>query len=536
MAPILMPDVPKALFNLGADWLTTITRQHLRRRTNFAHKHDLVLSKLLLSLAPTTQGKALGLRAKMNRAQFVANVPLRRHENISDCVEQMRAGKKNIMWPGDTHLFATTAGTTTGTSRLVPVTSAMVEHFYRMSRYVALNASARAGHIDALRGRALLIGGQNRSLVPGSTDADSVYPSTADLSTLASIYKTSWINRHYFEPTPKIALEPNWSKMVDRIIRRTRERNVSLIAGQPQWLIPFAQQVLDSLAVPKKRHTSLQAVWPQLRSLVHTGSSIQTSRQTLQKLAGPKVLLHEVYAAAEGIFAVQGHHPGPGLRLLVDSGIYFEFLPLTDYDPNDLSASGKKTIPLADVRTKTDYLLIVTTPAGLVRHIVGDVVRFSHLRPHYLYPVGPVDLRLSTFGEDLLARDVTTALLHTCQTNKWQISHFHVAPQVAIQELGKSQGCHEWWVELKPGSQVTPTGPLISAQVDLHLRQENPRYAERRQSGQIGQPLVRLVMPGSFEHWLRHYHLWGGPHKLPATRNDRVIADGLKDLVRFSGD
>ena len=528
-----MPDLPKALFNLGADWLTTITRQHLRRGTNFAHKHDLVLQKLLPSLAATKQGKALRLKAKMTREQFVTNIPLSRHENIADLVEHARAGEPDVMWPGKTELFAATAGTTTGTPRIVPIPPSMVEHFYRMSRYVALNASARAGKIDALRGRALLLGGQSPATF---TPASSDYPTTADLSTLAATYKSDWISRHYFEPTARIALEPDWSKMVNRILKRTRDRNISMIAGQPQWLASFADQVLSTLAEPKKRHTSLQAVWPNLRSLIHTGSSAQTSRLALQKLAGPNVLLHEVYAAAEGIFAVQGHPPGPGMRLLADSGIYFEFLPVTNYNPADLAASGQQAVPLAAVDTKTDYLLVVTTPAGLTRHIVGDVVRFSKLRPHYLYPVGQFDLRLSTFGENLLARDMATALLNTCEANKWQIRHFHVAPLSETQDLGQHRGRHEWWVELKSGSQITPTGPLISTQVDLHLNQQSPLYAEHRQSGKIGAPVVRLVMPGAFEHWLRHSKRWGGPHKLPLVRNDRIIADSLRNMVRFSND
>jgi hypothetical protein len=129
---------------------------------------------------------------------------------------------------------------------------------------------------------------------------------------------------------------------------------------------------------------------------------------------------------------------------------------------------------------------------------------------------------------------LTTALLHTCEANRWQIRHFHVAPLPHGPDLGRSRGRHEWWVELNAGSTVTPTGPLISAQVDLQLCQNHPHYAELRRSGVIDEPLVRLVMPGAFEHWLRHHKLWGGPHKLPATRNDRIIADGLTELVRFS--
>ena len=531
-----MPDFSKALFNLGADWSTTITRQHLRRHTNFAAKHGKFLAQLLPSLAPTVQGKALRLRREMTESQFRANVPLSNHDTTAPLVERMRTGECDVLWPGRCELFASTAGTTTGRPRIVPLTPGMVEHFYRISRYAALNATARAGNIDALRGRAILLGGQTCPVDPIPEDSASTpFPTTADLSTLAATYKAKWIARHYFEPTAKIALESDWTTMVERIVRRTRNRKISMIAGQPQWLISFGQQILDSLAEKKRRHTSLHAVWPQLRCLVHTGQSNQTTRSALQKIAGPNVLLHEVYSAAEGIFAVQGHHPTPGLRLIADSGIYFEFLPVSDYKPSELNEMGQKTVPLAAVDTKTDYLIVVTTPAGLVRHIVGDVVRFSRLRPHYLYPVGPIELQLSTFGENLLARDATTALFNTCEVNKWQIRHFHVAPLRDTEFLGVHGGRHEWWVELKPGSQVTPTGPVISSQLDLLLKQEKPRYAERRESSQIGAPLVRLVMPGAFEHWLRHSGQWGGPHKLPAVRNDRLIADGLAQMVRFSG-
>jgi hypothetical protein len=530
-----MPDLSKVLFNLGADWLTTITRQQLRRGTNFAHRHDRVLKKLLPSLAPTTQGKALGLRSGMHAAQFRADIPLSRPETIAPYVAAMRAGKPNIMWPDPTELFAATAGTTTGTPRFIPVTPAMVEHFYRASRHVALNASARAGNIDALRGRSLLIGGHSSLINSAAPPPRSgSFPTTADLSTLAATYKSNWIAHHYFEPTARIALETDWTAMVDRTIRRTKTREISLIAGQPQWLLAFGQQLLDSCAESARRPDSLHAVWPGLRCLIHTGSSHQTSRQALQRLAGPKVMLHEVYAAAEGIFAVQGHKTGAGLRLMTDAEIYFEFLPVSDYHPQDLAASGRKTVPLPEVKTMTDYLIVVTTPAGLVRYIVGDIVRFTSLRPHYLYPVGSFDLRLTSFGENLVARDLTTALLHTCEANRWQIRHFHVAPLPHGPDLGRSRGRHEWWVELNAGSTVTPTGPLISAKVDLQLCQNHPHYAELRRSGVIDEPLVRLVMPGAFEHWLRHHKLWGGPHKLPATRNDRIIADGLTELVRFS--
>jgi hypothetical protein len=529
-----MPDLPKTLFNLGADWLTTITRQHLRRGTNFASKHGDVLQTLLPSLAPTVHGNALDLRSNMTESEFLADVPLSNHDTYASLVERMRAGEPDVLWAGKCELFASTAGTTTGRPRIVPVTPPMIEHFYRMTRYAALNASARAGNIDALRGRALLLGGHTCPPAPLPRDSPlPAFPTTADLSTLAALYKTSWIARHFFEPTAKIALESDWAAMVDRILHRTQNREISLIAGQPQWLIAFGQQVLDSLAESMRRHTSLHAAWPKLRCVIHTGSSCQTSRQALQRIAGPKVLLHEIYAAAEGIFAIQGHHPSPGLRLITDSGIYFEFLPVEDYDPTNLSRMASRTVPLAAVDMKTDYIMIVTTPAGLVRHIVGDVVRFTRLRPHYLYPVGQIELRLSTFGENLLARDATNALFNTCEVNRWQISNFHVAPLLDSNALGVHRGRHEWWVELKSGSQVTPTGPVLSSQIDLMLKQEKPRYAERRQSGQIGEPLVRLVMPGAFEHWIRHSGQWGGPHKLPEVRNDREIADGLNQMVRF---
>lgn len=536
-----MAALPKLFLNLAADWLTTRTRFLLRSRARPDRVQQRTLKRLLASLAATTRGRELGLLPTLTAAEFRQRVPLGDHAVLAPWIARAQAGEADVLWPGRCEHFTATAGTTTLRPRLLPLTPAQWHHVCQATQAALLHATARAGNVDAIRGRTLLLGGRTLALSDLAPESDAPLPTVADPATLAALHKPRWVTRLLFEPSASIALLPDWDRMVERILQRTRARPLSLIAGSPHWLVPFARAALADAAAAKPDRpggapSCLQQVWPHLACLVHAGDAGEPRLATLRQLAGPRVLLHEVYAAAEGIFAAQGPGSRPGLRLLPRCGIYFEFLPVTDFDPARPGDAGPKAVPLAEVTTGVDYLLVVTTPAGLVRHLVGDVVRFTHLRPHLILPRGSFELRLNTWGENLLASDVTDALVKICQSRKWQVSHFHVAPLVSTTELGRPRGSHEWWIELKAGSVSTPTGPTLADLLDRHLQNENPLYAEKRRSGGFEPPIVRLVMPGAFEHWLRHSGRWGGPHKVPATRNDRRLADELARIARFSQD
>ena len=257
----------------------------------------------------------------------------------------------------------------------------------------------------------------------------------------------------------------------------------------------------------------------------------------LREALGPTVNFHEVYPATEGFIAAQDVHTAAGLRLMTNAGIFFEFLPMDQFDLAPLDQLGKHIVPLFGVKPGIDYALLLTTPAGLVRYVIGDVVRFISTEPPRLIYVGRTNLTLRAYGEHVVEKELTDALTAVCRRHNWSIVNFHVAPRFAASSLtGSNRGRHEWWIELKPGTVATPIGPQMAAEIDAELSKLNADYATRRTDGKLDAPIVRLVMPGVFQHWLKYHNKWGGQHKLPRSRNDRMIADELAQITNFAAD
>jgi hypothetical protein len=252
---------------------------------------------------------------------------------------------------------------------------------------------------------------------------------------------------------------------------------------------------------------------------------------------GPDVAFHEVYAATEGFIATQDVNDEPGLRLMTDMGLFFEFVPLSDYDDSRVEQLGSKAVSCADVKTGINYVVLVTTPGGLARHVLGDVVRFTSLKPPRLVYVGGTELRLNAFRENVTEKELTDTLVALCQRRDWTLVNFHVAPLFSAGNLtGQQRGSHEWWIELRPGTTVTPTGPPMASELDTGLRRLSASYASKRAAGMMDAPTVRLVMPGVFEHWLRFREKWGGQNKMPRCRSDRKVADEFAQMTNFARD
>jgi hypothetical protein len=183
-----------------------------------------------------------------------------------------------------------------------------------------------------------------------------------------------------------------------------------------------------------------------------------------------------------------------------------------------------------------DYAVLMTTPAGLCRYVMGDVVRFVSTEPPRIQYVGRTKLQLSAFAERVPEKDLTEALVAICQRNGWMTVNFHVAPLFANVLAQRNRDRHEWWVELKPGTAITPTGPQMAIELDAELQGRNPDYSAKRQSDLLEPPIVRLVMPGLFEHWMRHQGKWDAQNKMPRCRSDREIADQLAQIANFAKD
>lgn len=530
-----MMALPKSLLPLGVSFLTTRVTRQLRARGRAVKAQQKALGTLLAGFAPTDFGDEHGLEADMTAAAFRAAVPPRTYEQFGPYIDRMKQGEESVLWPGFCSFYAVTSGTSSGTGKHLPVTEAMLRHFRQAGLDALLYYTARVGHSAVFRGRHLFLGGVT-TLAP--LDAAKEPPAFAgDISGIATLNLPRWVEKQLYEPGTAIAHLTDWPAKLRAIAERTVTRDISLVAGLPSWLLQLAEAVRgESSRRGGAAAATLQTIWPNLECVVHGGVPLGPFAAELRAAVGAGVVFHEVYPASEGFIAAQDTEASAGLRLMTDVGLYYEFLPRKEYDESRLASLGEKVVPLEGVQAGVDYVLLLTTPAGLCRYVVGDVVRFTSVEPPRLIYVGRTQLQLSTFGEHVVEKELTDTLISVCQRHGWIITNFHVAPLLDPPVAGRPTGGHEWWVELKPRSIETPTGPVLAAEIDRELQELNPEYAARRQRGGMAAPVVRLVMPGVFERWMRARDTWGGHHKMPRCRADRRIADELGQLAPFSPD
>jgi hypothetical protein len=525
---------PKSIIFLGASLLTSRTASRLRSHDRGAALQRRTFGGLVRQLAATSFWREAGIQPTLAYETFRTRVPLRRYESFVVPIERMQAGEANILWPGTCSLFVSSSGTTGQMPKVLPATDAMQQHFRTACRNIPLYYMARVGHTGVLRGQHLQL--------TGSTALQPIASQTGHRSfvgnwpAITALNLPRWANSELVEPGADIAAMTDWQAKIDQVIVRTATRDITLIAGIPPWVLSFAETFRAKRAEAGQPIENLQALWPNLECFVHGGVPIAPYEAELRSLLGTNVNFHEVYAAAEGIFAIQDAAASAGLRLLVDAGLFFEFLPFSDYDDARLEQLGDRVVPLQDVKAGTDYVLILTSPAGLARYVVGDIVRFTSTEPPRLAYVGRTALQLNAFGEHVIEKEATDALLAVCERHRWTIVNFHIAPLITTDLTGQSRGRHEWWVELRPGTVETPTGPQMAIELDLEVQRLNRDYASRRRAGRIEAPIVRLVMPGVFRHWLKFRGGWGGQNKIARCRSDRMIADELAHLTRFAAD
>jgi hypothetical protein len=527
-----MPLWPKSFYFIGENLATARVARKLRRKHGAAAAQDKVFSALIPRLAATTFWRESGVESGMRYEEFRARIAPRSYEQLGPAIERMRRGESDVLWPGRTVFFAKSAGTT-GPAKLLPVTEDLLVHFRHAVHESFLYYTARIGHAGVARGRYLTVGGSTALARLAETNGHEVYG--AELAGILALATPAWAEKHLLEPAAAISQIADWDEKVRALATKEYRRDVALLASNPNCAGMLASALREKSAAAG-RAANLQAVWPNLECYMHGGLSIAPYYDGLREALGPGVKFHEVYFSTEAIIAAQDREAGAGMRPLADCGVFFEFVPWTEFEHATLDHLGPKAVPLSGVKADVDYVILITTPGGLVRYSPGDIVRFNSVTPPRLIHIGRTELSVRAAGECVLEKDLTDALIAVCKRHSWSITNFHVAPLVTTLSTGAVRGHHEWWIELRPGTVATPTGPQMAGELDLEMRRLNARYAARRNVGALESPVVRLVMPGVFEHWLRHCARWGGNSKTPRSRNDRQIADELAQITCFAQD
>lgn len=465
----------------------------------------------------TEFGREHRLEAATTYLQFRDRVPLRTHEHYKPYVGRMGAGYPDVLAPGTCTLFAESAGTTGAGPAYLPVPDEMLAHFRTALRDALFLYAVRAGHARVFLGRHVHVG--TSTSLPESRGVR-----LATLDGLLAHCLTPWVAANLLAPPPAIAQLPEGAQKIVATLQAVRPLDVTLIGGLPAEVCALAEAA---------RATLPPALWPNLEGLVHFGAPLGLFTEPLRVALGPAVRFHEVYAAAEGIFAAQDDGSPAGLRLLTDAGVFFEFIPLAEYNEARLADTALHCVPLGKVQPEIDYVPVVTTPAGFCRLVTGDIVRFASATPPRLQVVGRTGCWLNPFGEQVTERELLETMQAVCARNGWRLVSFHVAPHQHRIAAGRTIRCHEWWLELHTHTVKTPTANVLGPELDAELATRNRAYAARRNDRSLQSPQVRLVMPGIFEQWGRTHRKTAASSKLPRCRSDRQIADQLAALAGF---
>src|SRR5690606_5930369 len=472
-----------------------------------------VQNELLLNLLDTAKdtyfGKEYDFASIKNYKTFSDRVPLTNYEGCQHIIQRARDGEHNIMWPTPIKWFAKSSGTTKSKSKFIPVSQESLEDcHYAASKDLLCMYLNNNENSQLFTGKSLRLGGSKEMYKENGT----VY---GDLSAILIDNMPFWAE---FSSTPsnKVSLMSDWEHKMQAIVDETIQENVTSLAGVPSWMLVLLNNVLETTG--KK---DLFEVWPNLEVYFHGGVSFTPYVNQYKKLLPKKGFrYYEIYNASEGFFAIQDQNNSSELLLMLDYGIFYEFIPMELY-----GLPEEKAIPLSEVELHKNYAIIITTNAGLRRYKVGDAVRFTSLSPYRIKITGRTKCHINVFGEELIIENAEQALKKVCKLTKAEIVDYTAAP---IFMEGKEKGGHEWIIEFKrPPNDIDYFNELF----DNALKALNSDYEAKRYNNiTLNKPLIHVARKSLFYDWLKQNDKLGGQHKIPRLSNNREYLEALLKL------
>ena len=462
-----------------------------------------VFAELMQRAAGTAFGKEHGFGEIRTVRDFKRRVPVRTYDDIKPWIERARAGEGDVLWPGRTQWFAKSSGTTADRSKFLPVTEdALASCHYAGGKDLLALYCSQVPEARLYQGRSLVLGGSSELHPDGSGGY------TGDLSAIMIRNLPFWVEARR-TPGRDIALMAEWERKVDAMAEATRREDVRVLAGVPSWMLVVAKRVLELSGA-----SSLGEVWPNLQLFMHGGVSYTPYRAQFDSLfAGTQrpVDCMETYNASEGFFGIQDRVGADDLLMMLDYGIFFEFMPLSE-----LGSEHPETLELRELEVGREYALVISTNGGLWRYLLGDVVRITELHPFRMQVAGRTSMCLNAFGEELMVAQAERGIADACAALGATVRDFTAAP---IFMDASSTGGHEWLVEFE----AAPSDlDAFTRCLDDSLQSQNSDYAAKRTGNlAIVFPVLRAVPPGTFEAWLRDHGKLGGQHKVPRLSPER---------------
>ncbi len=473
----------------------------------YPNEVQLELLHVLLETAKNTEfGKNYDFATISNYETFKERVPIRSYEDYESIIERSRLGEHNIFWPTPIKWFAKSSGTTSSKSKFIPVSEESLEdcHFAAGKDLLCMYLNNNEGS-KLFTGKSLRLGGSKELYKENGT-------SFGDLSAIIIDNMPFWAE---FSSTPSndVSLLSDWEYKMKAIVNETIQENVTSLAGVPSWMLVLLNQVLEITG-----NENIFEIWNNLEVYFHGGVSFEPYKDQYSKILPENSFkYYEIYNASEGFFAIQDHNNSSELLLMLDYGIFYEFIPMDTY-----GTKNEKVIPLSEAEVGKNYAIIITTNAGLWRYKIGDTIRFTSIDPYRIKVSGRTKHHINVFGEELIIENAEEALRKTTKITNSEIVDYTVAP---IFMKGREKGAHEWIIEFKKHPEDIKEFTYI---LDQNLQQVNSDYEAKRYNNTTLNILqIRIARQNLFYDWLKKNGKLGGQHKVPRLSNKRTYIEEL---------
>lgn len=473
-----------------------------------------VLQNILRANFDTQFGNQYHFSSIHDYKTFQKRVPVHTYQQLEPYINKIIEGEERVLTSSKVKWMAKTAGTTSGTSKFIPITKENLQDCHLKGSWYALaTLYAHREDLKIFAKRNLLIGGGIYNTFPKSNIQ------VGDISAIM-IRNIPLILRPFYIPDVKTATSPNWEDKVDYIAElAAKEPHISMLGGVPTWNLTLYRKILDLTGAD-----SLLDVWPNLQAYIHGGVRFKPYREHFKNIIPSEDFLYlEVYNASEGFFAVQNDLLKEDLLLILNNGVFFEFIPFDDFNKGNHNA-----FDLSEVEVGKSYVPVITSNTGLYRYVLGDVLTFTNTYPFKIKITGRTKEYINAFGEDLLVDNAENALVKTCESFKSTVKDYTIAPfYVRLNEKGR----HQWFIEFEKAPQNLDQ---FEVALDKALQVENNQYTQKRSNDIAISQLEIIPLPkGFFDNWLRKKGKFGGQNKVPKLVNSRQYANEFLKLLKL---
>lgn len=470
----------------------------------------LVWQDLLAAGQYTEFGRSYGFSAIQSLQEYKQIVPIHEYDDLKPFIERMMRGEEHVLWNTPVAWFAKSSGTTSDKSKFIPVSDeSLKENHYRASKDVLSFYYASHPNSELLTGKGLVIGGSHQI---NALNEEVRYGDLSAVILQNSPFWSNWLRT----PDLSIALMNEWESKIEKLAQSTIHENVTSMAGVPTWLIVLLKRILEITG-----KSCIKEVWPKLELYMHGGVSFVPYKEQFEKLIGAPVNYLEMYNASEGFFAAQDDVTKEGMLLMCDHGIFFEFLPVSEY-----GKEKPQTIQLDQVEIGKNYAPVITTNGGLWRYLLGDTIQFTSLHPFRIKVSGRLKHYINAFGEEVIV-DNTDKAIATASARTGAVVNDYTAGPIYFSDAGN--GAHEWLIEFE---KAPASIDQFTRELDAALQSINSDYeAKRHKDIALRLPQVKAVEKNTFNNWLSSKGKLGGQHKVPRLSNDRKFIEEIKAFI-----